>query len=189
MRTPYKLAFSAILACCLAPVIASADAVADWRGKLAPDFKLSAASGSLQGDVQLSELLKDGPVAIVVLRGYPGYQCPICSRQVGQLIKRRSEFEAKHAQVLLIYPGDVRDLGEKADEFLKGSRLPPPLTLLLDPGYEFTDAYGLRWDAPRETAYPTAMVINQDGSVAWQVTSGGHGDRANPDEILSHLSN
>jgi len=44
-----------------------------------PDFKLSTPEGKT---VQLSEVEAKGPVVLVVLRGYPGYQCPYCNRQV-----------------------------------------------------------------------------------------------------------
>ncbi len=30
---------------------------------------------------------------------------------------------------------------------------------MLDPGFTFTNAYGLRWNAPHETAYPTTIVM------------------------------
>lgn len=54
-------------------------------GDEAKDFKLKDLAGEA---VQLHELTQDGPV-VVVLRGCPGYQCPVCSAQVGKFSPRR----------------------------------------------------------------------------------------------------
>ncbi len=51
-------------------------------GRQAKDFTLTELGG---GAVELSQVTKAGPVVLVVLRGYPGYQCPICTRQFGRL--------------------------------------------------------------------------------------------------------
>jgi hypothetical protein len=49
--------------------------------------------------------------------------------------------------VLLVYPGPERDLAARAKEFLEGKNLPAHFKLALDPGYTFTNLYGLRWEA------------------------------------------
>src|SRR5271156_2942610 len=50
-------------------------------GEEAKDFELSALSGE---KVQLAKLTEGGHVVLVVLRGYPGYQCPLCTKQFGE---------------------------------------------------------------------------------------------------------
>lgn len=157
------------------------------KGAQAKDFELKAVAGSLKGDVRLSELVKDGPVALVVLRGFPGYQCGICSRQVGELVASAKSFAGKNAKVVMIYPGPDNGLEARVQEFLKGSSLPEPLSLLIDPGYKFTNAYGLRWNAPRETAYPSTFVIGTDGVIDYANISKGHGGRASAKEVLANL--
>ena len=52
-------------------------------GDEAKDFELVALGGE---KVKLSTLTAKGPVVLVVLRGYPGYQCPLCTRQFGQIV-------------------------------------------------------------------------------------------------------
>lgn len=156
-------------------------------GDSAEDFALDAVIGTLEGNVRLSTVLKSGPAVVVVLRGYPGYQCPICSRQVGELISKTKEFTDHKTSVLLIYPGPAKELDQRAKEFVKGSELPAPLTLLLDPDYSFTNAYGLRWDAPRETAYPSTFVIDTDGTVRYAKISKSHGDRAEVSDVIKAL--
>ena len=71
-------------------------------------------------------------------------------------------FAAFGVQVLLVYPGPPADLDQRAKEFLaKQNELPANLHLVIDPDYKFTNQYGLRWDAPKETAYPTTFLIDR----------------------------
>ena len=124
--------------------VAAAEPNAPKVGDEAKDFELTAIGGE---KVKLSKLAEKGPVVLVVLRGYPGYQCPLCTKQVGELIGKADEFKKAGAQVVFVYPGPADKLKEKADEFVKGKDYPNHFHILLDPDYAFTNAYGLRWDA------------------------------------------
>ncbi|QDV24675.1 peroxiredoxin family protein [Aureliella helgolandensis] len=156
-------------------------------GKPVVDFELAAVAGTLEGEVRLTETLKHGPVLLVVLRGYPEYQCPACTRQVGALIGQAKTFADHNVNVLLVYPGAEKDLDKHADEFLHGTKLPAPFTFLLDPGYKFTNAYGLRWDAPKETAYPSTFLIDTDRTVKYAKISSTHGDRAEVKQLIAAI--
>ncbi|RPI83149.1 MAG: AhpC/TSA family protein, partial [Planctomycetaceae bacterium] len=46
---------------------------------------------------------------------------------------------------------------------MKGKSLPDSFHLLIDPDYDFTTLYALRWDAKGETAYPSSFVIDAKG--------------------------
>ena len=153
-------------------------------GAKAPDFVLSTPENK---PVRLSDVVSKGPVALVVLRGYPGYQCPFCNRQVQDLIKRAPEFLALGVQIVAVYPGPPQDLGNKANEFLSGKTLPGNFTLVLDPGYQFTNLYGLRWDAERETAFPSTFLIDQQGIIFFSKVVKEHGGRATSEEILEAM--
>ncbi len=151
-------------------------------GEQAPDFTLK----TLEGDsVNLDELRENGPVVLVVLRGYPGYQCPICSVQVADLMKHAAALKQAGANVVLVYPGPIDGLGDRAEEFLKGKTLPENFHYVTDPGYEFTSAYELRWDAPRETAYPSTFVIDRDGIIRYAKVSKSHGGRAKGSDVAA----
>jgi len=127
--------------------------------------------------VKLYDLTKKGPVVLVVLRGYPGYQCPICTRQVADLRSKAKAFQEAGASVVLIYPGPADNLKKRAKEFLDGDTLPDGFTLVIDPDYKFTNDYGLRWDAPKETAYPSSFVISKENKVVSAHISKTHGGR------------
>ena len=53
-----------------------------------------------------------------------------------------------------------------------------------DPDYTFTNAYNLRWDAKRETAYPSTFVIAADGTIKYAVVSKEHGGRSKAADVL-----
>jgi len=153
-------------------------------GERAPDFQLLNVEGKT---VRLSELTARGQVVLVVLRGYPGYQCPYCNSQVQDFLQKAAAFDAAGVHVVIVYPGPPQDLERRAKEFLVRKSLPADFDLLLDPGYDFTNRYGLRWDAPNETAYPSSFVLDRNGLVLFSKTVKSHGGRVTAQEILDAL--
>jgi peroxiredoxin Q/BCP len=159
----------------------AADTQPPQVGAAAPDFSLKALDGKT---VRLSETTARGTTVLVMLRGYPGYQCPFCTTQVGSLLGREADFKKAGAQVLLVYPGEV----DRAQQFVRDKKLPAHFTMALDPEFTFTNLYGLRWNAAHETAYPATFVIDAKNRVRWEKISHAHGDRATPDEILKAIA-
>ena len=70
---------------------------------------------------------------------------------------------------------------------MKGREWPAAFRYVLDPDYTFVNAYGLRWDAPRETAYPSTFVIDARGVVRFAKISHTHGDRTKAADVLAEL--
>src|SRR6266496_4413502 len=83
-------------------------------GDKAPDFTLKSIDDQT---VRLSELTAKGNVVLIVLRGWPGYQCPICDRQVHDFIASEAGFVEAKAQLIFVYPGPANDLKAHAEEF------------------------------------------------------------------------
>lgn len=143
---------------------------------------------ALDGEsVKLSKLAKEGPVVLVVLRGYPGYQCPICNVQVGDFVGKAKKFAASDAKLVFVYPGPAEGLEGKAKEFIRGKTLPENVFLVLDPDYKLINEYGPRWDAPNETSYPSTFVIDKAGKIHFAKVSTSHGGRAKATEVLDAL--
>ena len=155
-------------------------------GDKAPDFTLQTLDDAT---VRFSELTAKENVVLVVLRGWPGYQCPICDRQVHEFISTASGFAEAKARLVFVYPGPARDLKAHAEEFKqwKGKQWPKEFLYVLDPDYSMVNAYGLRWDAPRETAYPSTFVVDKKGIVRFAKISRTHGDRTKAADILAEL--
>lgn len=155
-------------------------------GKSAIDFTLKSINGE---EVSLSEINEDRTVVLVVLRGYPEYQCGICTRQVGSLLSKADVFSELGASLLLVYPGVSNQLQEHADEFTEDFQFPGNFYFTLDPDYSMINKYGLRWDAPKETAYPSTFVIDKSGEIVYSKISMKHGGRAKTDDIVEALNN
>ncbi len=175
---------SALLLGCAPALVAAEDAEPPAVGDTAKDFELESLTDK---KISLHELTEEGSVILVVLRGYPGYQCPICSIQVGGLRRKAEAIASAGARVLLVYPGPKENLKDLASEFLKGKTLPDGFELVVDPDYEFTNAYNLRWDAPRETAYPSTFVIDSDNKIVFAKISKTHAGRARVGNVLAAI--
>lgn len=154
-------------------------------GDIAIDFTLNTLQGQ---EIQLSKLNENNPVILIVLRGWPGYQCPICTRQVGGLVFMADSFKIYNANVLMVYPGPAEKLKEHAAEFSEGFDFPKHFYFVFDPDYSMINKYGLRWDAPKETAYPSTFVIDKNGKVVFSKVSESHGGRAESSEIIHALN-
>jgi len=150
-------------------------------GEAAPTVTLISTTGD---QVDLSETFAGGKTLLVVLRGYPGTHCPACSAQTADLISNAEKFADAGVAVVIVYPGQQNGLEGYAKEFLtdviaeaKETELPGGVTLLLDPDYELVNAYGLRWMAPNETAYPATFVIAKGGEITFAEVSNTHAGR------------
>ena len=151
-------------------------------GDRAPDFTLAQINGT---KLTLSAELKQGPVVLIVGRGWVGYQCPFCNRQYADLQRAAPEIEALGARVVWVYPGPTEDVQKRAEEFAAGRAFPPNFRFVLDPSYVFTLSYGLRWDAPQETAYPSTFVIDRGGIVRYALISKTHDGRAPIADVIA----
>ena len=163
-----------------APLLAAPPGVGDQ----APDFTAKTPSGDT---VKFAEVTAEGPTVLVMLRGYPGYQCPACDRQVHDFLSNAKKFAKKNAEIVLIYPGPPADLDKRAEEFSADKNYPENFHLVLDPGYDVTNLYDLRWDAPDETAYPATFVMNPGRKVTYSLISDSHGGRTTAAQVLKQI--
>lgn len=153
-------------------------------GEKAPSFLLKDLKGKT---LSLADQIKDGPTVIVVLRGYPGYQCPICTKQFGELLGKAKQFADAKASMLFIYPGPSTDLDKYAKEFIGKKTFPENYRFVVDPDFEFTELYHLRWNERGETAYPSSFVVDDKGVVRFVKISHSHGNRTSSSELLDAL--
>jgi len=153
-------------------------------GEVAPNFTLTTLDDK---SVELKQLTAKKQVVLVVLRGWPGYQCPLCTRQVNDFVSHASELDGAGAQVLMVYPGPAADLKAHAQEFLQNKQWPKSFLFVIDPDYTFTKSYGLRWEAKNETAYPSTFIVDMENKVRFVHISKQHGDRVDSAEALKAL--
>jgi peroxiredoxin len=168
----------------VAGLLSANAALPPQNGDTAPNFTLKTLEDK---PVELYQLTAKSTVVLVVLRGWPGYQCPICDRQVQDLMRHAAQLKERGAQVLFVYPGPAKELRAHAKEFLQNKDWPADFLLVIDPDFTFTTAYGLRWAAPNETAYPSTFIITRDAKVQFARVSKEHGGRVDGKELLKHL--
>jgi len=185
-RSPFFGALRCLAALtCVVAGSAMATAQTPAVGAKAPDFTLQTPTGT---SVALATERAKGTTVLVLLRGFPGYQCPYCVKQVHDFVEHSADFAARKANVVLVYPGPPADLDQHAKEFLAmQADLPPNIKLVIDPDYKMTNLYGLRWDAPHETAYPSTFILDARGTVLFEKISHSHGDRTSANDILAQL--
>ncbi len=183
-----SLSATGVVLACLMIATASADSaqsVSQARpsvGSPAPDFDTPRLDGSR---LRLSDLTKDGPVALLILRGWIGYQCPVCTRQVGDFLARAADFQAAGASVVMVYPGDSSYVRDRAAEFITGKTLPARYHYVQDPDLKVVNLYGVRWTAPDQHAYPSAFVIDRQGATQFAYVGKSAGDRPAIDDVLA----
>lgn len=184
-RSALIIATLALGALAMSPAHAAVGEGPPVVGSEARDFELPTLSGE---KLKLSKLVEAGPVVLVVLRGYPGYQCPLCTKQFGEFFGKANEIKKAGATVIFVYPGPSEKLKDRAEEFVKGKDYPDHFQILLDPDYTFTTAYGLRWDAKGETAFPSTFVIDGQRQIIFAAVSKTHGGRTKVDDVLKVLT-
>lgn len=152
--------------------------------EMAHDFTLTSIAGDT---VSLKDHLGTGPVVLLMMRGWPGYQCPFCTRQFGDYLRNADALAAAGARVIFVYPGPAEGLEAHAKMFAADREMPPHFSFLVDPDYTFTNRYGLRWNAPQETSYPATFVLDRTGTVRFVNVSREHGGRVPVAEVLKAI--
>jgi thioredoxin-dependent peroxiredoxin len=96
-------------------------------------------------------------------------------------------FKAAGTSVVLIYPGAAATVQQYATDFITGQTLPENFHFVTDPDLKVVNLYGLRWDAPNETAYPSTIVADRQRIVRFVKVSRSHGDRSSAPDVLAVL--
>jgi len=167
-------------------------------GDRAPAFSLPNAQGD---QVQLADLLGQGPV---VLTFYRGVWCPYCNLQLRnyqQILPQIAEAGAKLVAVSPMTPDNsmrminsnelqfevLSDVGNRvARQYTTVFRNPASsISAMAELGYDFNAFYG---DDSAELPVPATFVIGQDGGIRFAGSAGGdYRDRVEPRAILDAL--
>ena len=180
-----KRSLTLFLLAVLATISVSAQTAMPAVGDKAKDFTLAKLDGT---KVTLSQFQKTGPVVLLMMRGWVGYQCPFCTKQVGDYIGHAKELQAAGATVVLVYPGAADLVDVKAADFATGKTMPSNFHFTTDPDLKTVNLYNLRWDAPNETAYPSTFLIDKTGVIRYAKSSKSHGDRSTATDVLAELT-
>lgn len=169
-------------------------------GDKAPEFILKDAKGK---KVQLSELLKQGPV---VLTWYRGGWCPYCNIALAALQEKLPEIKKVEAQLVALTP----ELPNKSLDTTQKNEL--EFKVLTDLNHGVADDYGLVFkltpkvrelykgffnlneyngEEAGDEQLPLAAtyIIDTKGTIRWAFVKADYRQRAEPSEIVDFLTN
>jgi peroxiredoxin len=135
-------------------------------GHVAPGFTLKALDGK---EYALGKLLEKGPVVVAFFK----ISCPVCQFTLPYLQRLAERYAGDSVTVIAVSQDDARGTKEFNREY--GVKFP---TLLDEPGYPVSNAYGL-------SMVPTIFLIEPDGKV--KISCMGF-DKGDLEKIAAELS-
>ncbi len=154
----------------------------DLIGKLPSECRLSAAEG---GEVCIREY-KGIRTLVVVMRGYLGQVCVYCVAQAKALHDMMPKLREYGVESLVVvYPGPE---GSK-EAYLAGYRRmypneQPEFDIYYDIGLELCQELNIQGG---KLAYPTTLLVDEDGLVRWAYTGENEADRPAMADLINEL--
>lgn len=123
-------------------------------------------------------------ILLVILRGFAGSICLVCSSQTLALSQTAESFRAKNTEILLMYPGK----GESVPEFLEALNkfqpgYEPPFSVLMDVDLEFINTMNLQASLAR----PTSIILDKNGIIRYAYIGQNPTDRPNVPILLQEI--
>ena len=166
-------------------------------GRMAPNFRLRDTSGKIFDSAQA---LAKGPLVVTFFRGV---WCAYCNLELRALEAARAQIEARGATIVALSMQDAEHSGESKSANQLG------FPVLLDPGGDIADRFGLRSKIPDDLAkvylaggtdlekingedswtvpIPALYVIGEDGIVAYVEINPDFTKRAEPTDVFPVL--
>lgn len=166
-------------------------------GEHAPDAKLADAAGK---SVELSAIIKDGPVIVVFYRG--GW-CPFCTKHLAQWTHHADELKQLGVTFVAISPEKPEELAKTAEK--NGLKF----RMLCDTSMDAAKGFKLAFDMDEKTVtkykgygmdlaksnaigawtlpHPATFVIDTDGVVRYASASKDYTKRADPKEAIEAI--
>jgi peroxiredoxin len=153
--------------------------------------KMPLTFSDLEGrSVDLASFRGRSNVVLVVVKGMPkamgGVFCPGCLAQANALAANYDQFRARHAEVLMVFPGPT----EKVPDFLASAKVDGvngnpklPFPLLADADFTAVDALGIRGDL----AKPSTYILDRKGNAVFAFVGETTTDRPSVKALLAQL--
>lgn len=153
----------------------------EWLGKKLPVSRFIQEGGEIL-DLQDYEGKKN--VLLIILRGFAGSICPVCSSQTFALSKNIHRFQEKETQVIVIYPGKA----ETVPHFLESLAnldpdFKPPFPMVMDVELSFIHRFNLE----SKLAKPTSILIDKSGLVRYAYIGKNAMDRPSIPVLLREI--
>lgn len=131
--------------------------------------------------IDLRQHVANKKLVVVVLRGFAGSVCLVCSSQTLALSKQIKKFHDRNTEVILVYPGEI----ETIPQFISSvhdieSTLPLPFPIVLDADLSLVNEFKINGSL----AKPSTMIIDENGIVRYAYVGKHPGDRPTIPNLL-----
>lgn len=200
VRFGFGLGFAFFLVICIVSSIVGCDGmpddgiqfmqVSESQPITIDDFSTLVFSDPEGKEVQLSDIMTEDYLVLVITRGWYGGVCFYCASQTSRWARRFEELEPYNAQLAVIFPTENAEEAVKIDELEKRIRkgqIPNeeiPYPILLDINLSSVDQLGIRSDL----AKPSTYIIDREGRVRFAYVGESIADRPTVDSILKQLA-
>lgn len=146
----------------------------------APDFTLPDISGK---KVNLSNFKDKKNVILTFYRGWVGYWCSNCKRQLVQLMKDYDKLTKYDAELVLISPSDEKKTKEFLNILEKESSSKVSFPVLIDSGHKVVELYKVTGNK----AIPSVFIIDKKGTLRFKYIGQDVSDRPTTEHLIEIL--
>lgn len=136
--------------------------------------------------IELKQFRDKKNVLLVFMRGTTANGlCLFCTIQTSRLIANHADFARRDTQVLVVYPGDAKQLGTFLSNAKKEANAADklPFQVLLDPDFKAVDRLEIRGDL----AKPSTYILDKQGQVRFAYVGTSLTDRPSIKAMLAQL--
>lgn len=124
-------------------------------GSIAPEFTAIDSNGI---KINLSDLIQNGPIVLVFLRGFIW---PFARKHLGQMKQDIKQFTDRMAQIVVIAPHET----EKVKAYWKKENI--PFIGIPDPDGKIGKLYGQEWNLIKLGRMPALFIIDQKDTIVF----------------------
>ncbi len=131
--------------------------------------------------IHLRESLPNKKILLVILRGFAGSVCLVCSSQTIALSKNIDKFREKNTEVVLVYPGKMEAIPHfiaSVQSMEEDTELPFPI--LLDVSLGLVNSFKISGSL----AKPTSILIDENDIIRYAYVGKHPGDRPTIENLL-----
>lgn len=150
-------------------------------GNKFPFLRFIGSNGEI---VDLSEFKGKKKLVLVILRGFAGSVCLVCSSQTIALSKNIEQFHDKDTEVVLVYPGPI----ETVPNFINSVRnleenVTLPFPVVLDVDLNLVNTFKINGSL----AKPSTLILDKDGIVRYAYVGKNPSDRPTIPDLLNAI--
>lgn len=131
--------------------------------------------------INIEELSAKKNILLVVLRGFAGSVCLVCSSQTIALSNSVDEFSKRNTEIILVYPGEAESIPHFVSSVQNlESEFSLPFPIVLDADLSLVTKFKINGSL----AKPSTLLIDKDGIIRYAYVGKHPGDRPTIPSLL-----